>query len=447
MAEKLLIVEDEETLCDSLQRVFSNEGYAVDCVNSAEDAHKLLRDGIYDLVITDIILPGINGIELLRKINQLQPELMVIIITAYASVETAIDAMRAGAYDYVMKPIIHEEIKKIVSNALTQKTLRTENTILRKQIELTYDFEHIIGDSPAIQKVIHEIKKIVDTKSSVLLTGETGTGKELFARAIHYNSKRSQKPFIPVNCNAIPEHLLESELFGYTKGAFTGAVSAKKGLFEEADGGTIFFDEIGETSPLLQVKLLRMIEDQEIRPLGCTQSKKVDVRILTASNRNLGKEVSAGRFRDDLYYRINVLNIHLPPLRERDGDIRLLTDHFLHKYSTELGRGVKYFSEEAMKMLSSYSCPGNVRELKNIIERAVLIAEGDTLDQKHLSSSVQTKKTFRENALTNKFSIDDYIKGFINKYQKKFNEKQLADLLGITRKTLWKKRKKWNLKR
>jgi DNA-binding NtrC family response regulator len=447
MAERLLIVEDEETLCESLTRVFTREGYSVDGVNSSEEALKLLDGGMYDLVITDIILPGISGIELLKKIGTMQPDVIVIIITAYASVETAVDALRAGAYDYIMKPIIHEEIKKIVSNALTQRSLQAENTMLRKQIEKTYNFEHIIGESPAIQSVIQEIKKIADAKSSVLLTGETGTGKELFARALHHNSKRRHKPFIPVNCNAIPEHLLESELFGFVKGAFTGAVTSKKGLFEEADGGTIFFDEIGETSPQLQVKLLRLLEDQEIRPLGCTQSKKVDVRILTASNRDLEQEVADGRFRDDLYYRINVVYIHLPPLRERAEDILLLAENFLHKYSAEIGKEVTKISDDAMNLLSTYPCPGNVRELQNIIERAVLIADGDTILPGHMPSGFTKKENMFESSLQNNLSIDEYTRAFITEYQKTFNEQQLADHLGITRKTLWEKRKKWDLKR
>ena len=287
MSERLLIVEDEETLCDSLQRVLARDGYDVDAVNSAESALKNMDETVYDLIITDIILPGIDGIELLRRIRERVPEQLVIIVTAYASIETAVGALRAGAYDYVIKPIIHEEIKRIVRNALKQKALMAENIILRKQIEEQYDFDNIIGESREITSLIEEIKKIADSKSNILLLGETGTGKELIARAIHYNSARKSKPFIPINCSAIPESLLESELFGYVKGAFTGATGTKRGLFEEANSGTVFLDEIGDLGQQLQAKLLRIIDDHEIRPLGSVQSKKADIRFITATKRDI----------------------------------------------------------------------------------------------------------------------------------------------------------------
>jgi len=447
MPSRLLIVEDEETLCESLKRVFTREGYEVDGAGSSEEALEILGSDLYDLVITDILLPGMSGIELLKKIKERQPEVIVVIITAYASVETAVEALRAGAYDYIMKPVIHEEMKKIVSNALTQKALLAENAMLRRQIEKTYDFGKIIGESPAIKRILSDIKKIADARSSVLLTGETGTGKELVARAIHRNSLRSSKPFVPVNCNAIPEHLLESELFGYVKGAFTGASASKKGLFEEADGGTIFFDEIGEISPQLQVKLLRVLEGQEIRPLGTTQSRKVDVRIITATNRDIEKEVAEGRFRDDLYYRINVVNINLPPLRERDGDVKLLAEHFLRKYSLEIGKNVTSISEEALRLLTAYPWPGNVREMQNIIERAVLIADGEVLTPEYLPSSLNRERPLHGSGEKRLMSIEEYTRNFIIENQDRYTEQQLADILGITRKTLWEKRKKWNIKR
>jgi DNA-binding NtrC family response regulator len=447
MADRLLIVEDEETLCESLQRVFRKSGYTVEISTTAEDALEKLEKDSFDLLVTDIILPGMDGIELLKKVKQMQLDLIVIIITAYASVETAVEALRAGAYDYVMKPIIHEEMKKIVSNALLQKALSTENQMLRKQIEQHYDFQHIIGNSTAIKNVIQEIEKIADAKSNVLLSGETGTGKELFARAIHYNSRRRDKPFIPINCSAIPENLLESELFGYSRGAFTGAVTPKKGLFEEADGGTVFLDEIGDLSHQLQSKLLRVLEDQEIRPLGSTQSRRVDIRILSATNQNIDQAVSESSFREDLFYRINVITISLPPLREREGDLHLLIEHFINKYSSELGKGVTGISDEALKILLSYPWPGNVRELQNIIERAVLLSDGNMISNKQLPAGLHKKDTLAENSLKSQFSIDGYTRAFITEYQHKFSEQQLADLLGITRKTLWEKRKKWNIKR
>ncbi len=447
MADRILIVEDEETLCDSLQRVFLKKNYDVSGVTSAEAAMEIIEEGMYDVLITDIILPGMNGIELLKKARSVRPELIVVIITAYASVETAVEALRAGAYDYVMKPIIHEEIRKIVSNALSQKALMTENIVLKRQIARNYNFENIIGNSKPIMDVIGEIKKVADAKSSVLLTGDTGTGKELIARAIHYNSLRRNKPFVPVNCNAIPEHLLESELFGYVKGAFTGAASSKKGLFEEADGGTIFFDEIGEISQQLQVKLLRVLEDNEIRPLGTTQSKRVDVRIVTATNRDIDREVKEGRFRDDLFYRINVINIELPPLKERDKDIVLLAEHFKDKYSVELGKKIRSIDHEAMKLMEEYSWPGNVREMQNVIERAVLISDSDQIMKEHLPAGLYGRTSSPANTESKGLSIDEYTKTFILENQENCSEQELADKLGITRKTLWEKRKKWDIRR
>ncbi len=446
MARKLLIVEDETTLRESLSRVFLREGYDVMGVGSAEAALEILAGDVFDLMITDIILTGIDGIELLRRAKERYPDLLVVIMTAYASVETAVNALRCGAYDYVMKPVIHEEIKRIVSNALTQSSLRSENALLRRQIEKTYNFSNIVGESRAIKDVVEEIRRIADARTSVLFTGETGTGKELFARATHHAS-RPDGPFVPINCSAIPEHLLESELFGYVKGAFTGAVGSKKGLFDEADEGSLFLDEIGDISFALQAKLLRVLEDQEVRPLGGTQSRKVNVRILAATNTDIEKAVEDGRFRQDLYYRINVITIPLPPLREREGDVELLARHFIGKFATDMAKPVKDVSPEACGVLSAYSWPGNVRELLNVVERAVLIASGDTILPEHLPSGVFRRNTFVRNALQERLSIDDYTKLFILEHQDRCSEQQLADFLGITRKTLWEKRKKWNIRR
>ncbi|OGW29126.1 MAG: Fis family transcriptional regulator, partial [Nitrospirae bacterium GWC2_42_7] len=312
MPERLLIVEDEQTLRESLKRVFMREGYEVDTINNAESALKFLEEKFYDLIISDIILPGINGIEFLRKCKEQNPDQIVIIMTAYASLETAVEALRSGAYDYVMKPVLHEEIKKIISNALRERSLKNENLLLKKQLEDHYDFERIIGRSREISTIIGDVKKVSDTKSNILILGETGTGKELFARAIHFNSSRHDKPFIPINCSAIPDNLLESELFGYTKGAFTGAVNSKRGLFDEGDGGTIFLDEIGELSMQMQSKLLRVIDDKEIRPIGGVQSRKVDMRFIVATNKDLSACIKNNTFREDLYYRINVISIKLP---------------------------------------------------------------------------------------------------------------------------------------
>jgi DNA-binding NtrC family response regulator len=447
MSERLLIVEDEDTLRESLKRVFLREGFDVEDCDSSEAAVKMLEGGSFELIITDIILPGMNGIELLKKCRELVPDQLVIIVTAYASLETAVEALRAGAYDYIIKPIIHEEIKRIVRNALRERSLKTENIILKKQIGVRYDFEKIVGQSAVVTSLIGEVKKIADSRSNVLLLGETGTGKELFARALHYSSSRREKPFVPINCSAIPESLLESELFGYVKGAFTGAVSSKRGLFEEADGGTVFLDEIGDLSQVFQVKLLRVIDDHEIRPLGGVQSRKIDIRLITATNRDIVKAVKEGNFREDLYYRVNVVTLKMPPLRERKEDIVILARYFLDKYSHEIGKGVKFVDDDAMRLLMDYYWPGNVRELQNIIERAVLITDGNIVFPEHLPEGLKEVSSFAEESIERVLSIEDYTKEFILKYQEQYGEQKLSDMLGITRKALWEKRKKWGLAR
>lgn len=447
MSERLLIVEDEETLRESLKRVFLREGYEADVADSSETALKIMDDRLYDLIITDIILPGMNGIELIKKCKEQNSEQIVIIVTAYASLETAVEALRAGAYDYIVKPIIHEEIKRIVRNALRERSLRTENTILKKQIEERYDFEKIVGESRVVTDLTGEIKKIADVRSNVLLLGETGTGKELFARAIHFNGSRRDKPFVPINCSAIPENLLESELFGYVRGAFTGAVSSKRGLFEEADGGTVFLDEIGDLNHSLQAKLLRVIDDHEIRPLGGVQAKKADIRFITATNKDIGKAVKEGTFREDLFFRINVVTLKMPPLRERKEDIVILARYFLDRYANEIGKNVKFIDDATLKLLTGYYWPGNVRELQNIIERAVLITDGNTIFPEHLPEGMKGVSTFSSESVEKALSIEDYTKEFILRYQHSYGEQKLSNLLGITRKSLWERRKKWGITR
>jgi DNA-binding NtrC family response regulator len=447
MAERLLIVEDEDTLCESLKRVFSRERYEVDVAGSAEAALDLLCEGQYSLILSDIILPGMNGIELLKLIKERVPDQLVVIMTAYASLETAIEALRAGTYDYVVKPIIHEEIKQIVKNALSHKALKAENTLLRKELEREYDFSRIIGESLSIKKTINEVKKFADAKSNVLLLGETGTGKELIARAIHFNSKRTDKPFVPINCSAIPENLLESELFGHVKGAFTGATCIKKGILEEATGGTVFLDEIGNLSMGLQSKLLRVLEDYQVRPVGGTHSVKIDLRFISATNRDLETAVKDGEFREDLFYRINVITMKLPPLRERREDIEPLVKYFFQKYSEDLGKQVKQIDAETLQLLIDYNWPGNIRELQNIIERSILIADDGIITAEHLPDNVKTKRPFTQEVLEERLSIEEYAKTVIQKYQHESTEQQLADMLGITRKCLWEKRKRWGINR
>ena len=445
MTDRLLIVDDEEIICTSLKGLFSGEGYFADTVHSAESALELLDEESYDLIITDIVLPGIDGIELVKKIKERLPEQIIIVITGYASLETSVKAFRAGAYDYVIKPIINEEIKQIVKNALRQNATQKKAIIVSKHDERHYNFNSIIGESPSIKRIISEVKKIADTRSNVLLLGETGTGKELISKAIHFNSSRDNKPFIPINCSAIPENLLESELFGHVKGSFTGAVTSKRGLFEEANGGTVFLDEIGDLSLGLQSKLLRVLEDRELRPVGGIKSIKVDIRFICATNKNIENAVKEGKFREDLFYRINVFTIKLPPLMERREDIRLLASYFIKKLSSELGKTVKDIDNEASGILDRYHWPGNIRELQNIIERAILIAEDEIIRVEHLSEGIREEVSFLQHATNKQLSIEDYFKEFIQKFQDEYTEKQLADMLGITRKSLWEKRKRFGI--
>ncbi len=447
MSKSILIVEDEETLRESIKRIFMKEGFMVDAADSAEKGLALLETSVYDVIISDIILPGMDGIEMLVKVREQIPDQIFIVITAYASLDTSVKALRAGAYDYIMKPIIHEEIKQIVRNALRQKSLQSENVLLKREIGKSYDFSSIIGESPALKAILSEVRKITDTKSNVLLLGETGTGKELFARVIHHNSSRRLMPFVPINCSAIPENLLETELFGHVRGAFTGAVASKKGILEEAEGGTVFLDEIGDMSLALQAKLLRVIEDQIIRPVGSTKGTKMDIRFLTATNKDVRMAVKQGSFREDLYYRINVISIQIPPLRERKEDIASLIRYYLDKYSQEVGKQVKDISPDAMHIMLNYEWSGNVRELQNVIERAILISDGDIIGPAHLPLSMRSDGALEQDVFDQKLSIEDYTKAFIQKYQTQFNEQQLADMLGITRKSLWEKRKKWGIQK
>jgi DNA-binding NtrC family response regulator len=447
MSKSILIVEDEETLRESIKRIFMKEGYAVEAVDSAEKGLALLESAVYDVIISDIILPGMDGIEMLIKVKELIPDQIFIVVTAYASLDTSVKALRAGAYDYIMKPIIHEEIKQVVRNALKQKALQAENVLLRREIAREHDFSSIIGESSALRNILAELRKVTDTRSNVLLLGETGTGKELFARVIHHNSGRRDMPFVPINCSAIPENLLETELFGHVRGAFTGAVASKKGLLEEADGGTVFLDEIGDMSLPLQAKLLRVIEDQVIRPVGSTKGMKVDIRFVTATNQDLRQSVKEGAFREDLYYRINVISLQIPPLRDRKEDIKSLVAHYLAKYTHEMGKQVKEISPQALEVMINYSWPGNVRELQNVVERAILISDGAVIDPEHLPEGIKGDGSFSEGVFEKKLTIEDYTKAFIVRYQTEFNEQQIADMLGITRKSLWEKRKKWGIPR
>ena len=369
--EKILVVDDEQSLRDVLSIMLKRAGYAVTSAMDGEEAIELLNKEIFDLVITDLRMPKIDGMEVLKAVKSASPETVVLIITAFASADSAVEAMKQGAYDYLTKPFQVDEVQLIIRNALEKRRLTTENMLLKREMASQSSFAQLVGQSEAMQKVFDVVRKVADSKSNVLICGESGTGKELVARAIHYNSARSVMPFVAVNCSAVPETLLESELFGHMKGSFTGAISNKAGLFEIADGGTIFLDEIGDTTPTIQVKLLRVIQEREFRRVGGNQDVKVDVRVVAATNKDLEKAVADGSFREDLYYRLDVIPIRLPPLRMRAGDIPLLVNHFLERFSKESGKPKPVISQEAMHVLLGHEWRGNVRELENLIERVV----------------------------------------------------------------------------
>jgi two-component system response regulator PilR (NtrC family) len=372
--EKILVVDDEQSLRDVLSIMLKRAGYAVTSAMDGEEAIELLNKEIFDLVITDLRMPKIDGMEVLKAVKSASPGTVVLIITAFASADSAVEAMKQGAYDYLTKPFQVDEVQLIIRNALEKRRLTTENMLLKREMASQSSFAQLVGQSEAMQKVFDVVRKVADSKSNVLICGESGTGKELVARAIHYNSARSVMPFVAVNCSAVPETLLESELFGHMKGSFTGAIANKAGLFEVADGGTIFLDEIGDTTPTIQVKLLRVIQEREFRRVGGNHDVKVDVRVVAATNKDLEKAVADGSFREDLYYRLDVIPIRLPPLRMRTGDIPLLVTHFLERFAKESGKPKPVISPEAMHVLLSHEWRGNVRELENLIERVVAFA-------------------------------------------------------------------------
>ena len=438
---QILIVEDDRKMRLALREIMTNEGYVVDTVETGEAALGKADGNGYDLVITDLKLPGIDGMDVLRAIRKSRPETSVVIITAYATVDTAVEAMREGAEDYISKPFNLDEIRLIVRKVLEKKALLDDNRLLRSQLRKKYSYDNVVGNSEAMIEVYKTIDKVKDSKATVLILGETGTGKELVARAIHYNSDRSEKPFLPVNCAALTESLLESELFGYVKGAFTGAVKDKQGVFETADGGTVFLDEIGDISPRLQQVLLRVLENGEIQPVGSTTRKKVDVRVVAATNRNLEELMRTSAFRADLYYRLNVISLRLPSLAERKEDIAALASHFLRKYSTENNKSITGITKEALRMLETYDWPGNVRELENVIERATLLEITSEITPESLPEKVRTSPdnppaVFDEDLKT----LEEVGKAYIIKVLEKTggNKAKASDILGINRTSLWR---------
>jgi two-component system, NtrC family, response regulator PilR len=388
MRASLLIVDDETSILEFLSMLFESEGLAVATARSAAEAQRALAGKRFDLVLCDILMPDGNGLDLLKEIKSATPNTAVVMMTAFTSTKSAIEAMKLGAYDYVSKPFEVEELKLITQKALERVELADENVYLRRELEQKYTFNNIIGKSPRMQAIFALVERIARTTSTVLIHGESGTGKELIARAIHFASARASRRFLSINCGALPENLLESEMFGHERGAFTGAVREKKGLFQEADHGTLFLDEIGELTPPMQVKLLRALQQRVVRKVGGNQEEPIDVRVITATNQDLEGRLATGEFREDLYYRINVLPITLPPLRQRREDIPLLVDFFLEKYSRQMNLPARQISIEAMKLLETYDWPGNVRELENVIERSLALSHADTIGARDLPAQV-----------------------------------------------------------
>ncbi len=439
----VLVVDDEPGMREFLEIMLTKEGYEVSIASNGEEAIEKIGKESFDLAIVDIQMPGINGIEVLRNTREKNYNTTIIMITAFASHESAIEAMKLGAYDYITKPFKIDEIKLVIRKSLDKNVLEKENTRLKKELDTKYGFENFIGSSNSIQQIFSLINRVSELNVNVLVSGESGTGKELVARAVHYSGSRKDGPFIPVNCGAIPETLIESEFFGHAKGAFTGATRDKKGLFEEANGGTIFLDEIGDLPIHLQVKLLRVLEEKKVRPLGKTESVSIDVRIISATNKNLEQEIMDNKFREDLFYRLNVIKVAMPPLRERKDDIPMLALHFLHKFATEMDKKITGISNEALEELEKYHYPGNIRELENIIARCVALETNEIIKKDSLPK-LNTEGDYID--LTDTLNAKDSIDSVLGDVEKQIienalkssrgNKSETAKMLGITLRSL-----------
>jgi DNA-binding NtrC family response regulator len=437
----ILIVDDEESVRDSLSSWFKEDGYRVDCAEDAKKALSILETHNFDIILADLKMPGMDGLEMLRRIKSLNKDSIVIVMTAFATVDTAVKALKDGAYDYVTKPFDPDDLSHLIRNAAKQISLANENETLKKRVDSLESVEDLIGKSEAIKRVLREVESVAPTNSSVIITGESGTGKELVARAIHANSLRKFYPLVSVHCGALTESLLESELFGHEKGAFTGAIYNRKGRFEMADCGTIFLDEIATISTKMQIELLRVLESKSFMRVGGNKEITSDFRVICATNRDLKSMVEKGTFREDLYYRLNVMNIHVPPLRERVEDIPLLVGYFIKKYCASMNRMLISIDPAALKRLIEYQFPGNIRELENMVERAIVIGNGKNIMLKDLP----LQKDIVDSSIE---SLDDFEKAFIiqilNKYS--WNISRTAQALKVDRVTLYNKIKKYGLK-
>ncbi len=447
MPHRILIVDDEKNTREGLRWALESHADEVTIAEDGEKALLLLGDHPADLVISDLKMPKMDGMELLQHVKEEYPESEFVILTGHGTVETAVEAMKLGAFDYLMKPVNLEELGLLIKRVFEQRELRRENERLRAEVNERYGFENIVGNSAGMQKVFQMVRQVAPTRASVLVQGDTGTGKELVARAIHYNSPRKNKPFVAVNCGALTQSLLESELFGHEKGAFTGAVKQRAGRFEAADRGTIFLDEIGETSPEFQVKLLRVLQEQEFERVGGHTPVKVDVRVIAATNRDLKKEVDEGRFREDLYYRLNVVRIDLPPLRERRDDVALLVHHFLQEFGREHGRTLT-ISPRAMQMLQNHEWPGNVRQLRTVMESVCILTPGKEIGPSNLPDEIRDEPDKGPHlrlavGMTVKDAERELIRATLA--ENKGNKAKAARILGLGRKTLYRKLEEYEI--
>lgn len=444
MKSRILVVDDEESIREFLDIMLRKEGYEVTLAEDGARALDILKKKSFDMIISDLQMPNVTGLELLKQVRDSYPDMTFMIITAFGTTESAVEAMKLGAYDYITKPFKIDEVRINIANALKSKNLEVENRVLKKELKKEFNFQNLVGNSETMHRIYDLIQRVSQSPTNVLITGESGTGKEMVAKAIHYNGPLKDRPFVTVNCGAIPENLMESEMFGHKKGSFTGAIADKIGLFEVANGGSLFLDEVGELPLSIQVKLLRAIQERVIRKVGATDDQRVDVRIIAATNRDLEEMVKQGSFREDLYYRLNVINLKTPPLRDRREDVPTLAQHFLRKYADRLGRPVQAISDEAMEVLKKYDYPGNVRELENIIERTVALEAGATILPESLPPFVQTPSG-RKMASAHEIEITDEgielekIIGQIEKellikaiHKAKGVKKNAAKLLGVT---------------
>jgi len=450
-SEQVLVIEDDPGVGEVVKLLLENMRYRVELVNRGDAGLTRALTGEFDLLVTDLRLPDRDGLSIIREVHEAGLDLPMILMTSFSSIDTAINALRNGAVDYIIKPFSNDDFSHAIERALSERRIRRENALLKRSLKKNIGAP-IIGNSSGIRRVFNLIEKVAPSEASVLIHGESGTGKELVAQAIHAASPRASGPFVPINCGAIPADLLESELFGHVKGAYTGAVTSTEGLLREANGGTLFLDEISELAPALQVKLLRVIQEKQVRPVGSKHEYRTNVRFLAATNRDLKQELEKQTFRADLYYRLNVINIHVPPLRERGADVDLLAHHFIEHHSQRLGKKITGISPEFQQFLHSYHWPGNVRELENLIERAVILADNETLNgmdftDTAVAAAPPPADEFTNDAVEQALSIERYIEAFVRRYQDTHSEIELAAMLGIGRKALWVRRNRWGLKR